>query len=383
MLSPVMRQPERFSAATYAQSGLLSWLTPMGPWWWAIWISALAWTRTFATEPTSNGVDFEAQARVVQLLQTIIQDYWGGNRTATNAAGSNTNVESAFREASRLMPTRLDLRYGLASSLVSQAVQTNGAELKLKLDAALRVYQEIEALDTNAFEAAILQAAYKRAVGDLAESNDLLAQLSRSHPQSTAPYLDKFAVVDRILEMTPSQNPSRNMPRDQGHAIVVLGAGLETNGLMKAKLLGRLHQALRLARIYRKAPMVVTGGNQQGGVTEAYVMATWLRQHGVNRKRIYLEDKARDTVENALFSSKILQRLGVTHVTVVTSSNHIHRGLVDLQEACRQRGLEVKFDSLACTTKGDTALDPVQERLGVYRDLMRVSGIWAYPGLQR
>src|SRR5689334_11840099 len=121
-----MRQPERLSAATYSRSGLLSWLTPIGPWWWACWIGALAWTRTFATEPETNGVDFEAQAKVVQLLQTIIQDYWGGNRTATNAAGSNTNVESAFREASRLMPARLDLRYDLASSLVSQAVQTNG-----------------------------------------------------------------------------------------------------------------------------------------------------------------------------------------------------------------------------------------------------------------
>jgi hypothetical protein len=54
-----------------------------------------------------------------------------------------------------------------------------------------------------------------------------------------------------------------------------------------------------------------------------------------------------------------------------------------LGEACRQRGLELLYDGLASTAKGDIDLDPVQERLGVYRDVIRVSGIWAYPGLQR
>ena len=112
-------------------------------------------------------------------------------------------------------------------------------------------------------------------------------------------------------------------------------------------------------------------------------MSQWLEKRGVRRKRLYLEDKARDTVENALFSSEILQRLGVTHVTLVTSSNHIRRGFADLQEACSQRGLNLQFDSLAANTKGDVDLDKKQERLGVYRDVMRTSGLWAYPGLQR
>jgi uncharacterized SAM-binding protein YcdF (DUF218 family) len=135
--------------------------------------------------------------------------------------------------------------------------------------------------------------------------------------------------------------------------------------------------------MYPKAPMILTGGNQKGGITEAYVMGAWLVNRGINRKRLYLEDKARNTVENALFSSAILKRIGVTHVTVVTSSNHLRRGMADLQEACRQRGLDLKFEGVAITIKGDAELDPVQERLGIYRDFLRTSGIWAFPGLQR
>ena len=124
---------------------------------------AFEWTRAIGAEPLPGNADFEAQARVVQLLQTVIQDYWTGaeNKTGakTNSTANYTNVESAFREASRLMPARLDLRYGLASALVGQAVQTNGIELKNKLTAALRVYQEIKSLDANAFEAPLLCAA--------------------------------------------------------------------------------------------------------------------------------------------------------------------------------------------------------------------------------
>jgi uncharacterized SAM-binding protein YcdF (DUF218 family) len=140
---------------------------------------------------------------------------------------------------------------------------------------------------------------------------------------------------------------------------------------------------LKLARLNRAAPIILTGGNQKAGITEAYAMSRWLEKRGVRRKRLYLEDKARDTVENALFCSEILQRLGVTHVTLVTSSNHIRRGFADLQEACFQRGLNLQFDSLAANTKGDVDLDKKQERLGVYRDVMRTSGLWAYPELQR
>lgn len=341
----------------------------------------------FAEEPRAAVIDAESQEKVVQLLQTVIQDYWNGqdgkSGAGTNGAGSNTNVETAFREASKLLPYRLDLRFAIASSLLGQALQTNGQPLIRKVRNALQAYQEIQALDTNGFEAPILYAAYTRAIGETNTSEDTVGQLMAVRPQRTREYLQTFSLADRILQTTPNTNPRRTMPKDKHHAIVILGAGLETNGTMKAKLASRLKQGLKLARIYPSAPIILTGGNQKCGVTEAYAMSLWLIKKGIPRKRLFLEDRAKDTVGNAVFSAAILQSLGVTHVTLVTSSSHMRRGLADLEEACRQRGLTLQYDNLAARAKGDAELDTQQERLGIYKDLMRTSGLWAFPGLQR
>jgi vancomycin permeability regulator SanA len=329
-----------------------------------------------------------SQEQVARLLQKVIQEYWSDAARTTastnaTAVAAETNVEAAFRQASALMPDRLDLRFGIASALLSQAIGTNGAELELKLKGALQVYQEIHALDTNGFDAPILYAAYTRALGQTNASEAALNALMALHPVQTKEYLEKFQCIDRILQIEPNQKLNRTMPRDSRHAIVVLGAGLETNGTIKAKLTARLKQCLKLARTYPSSPIILTGGNQKAGVTEAYIMSQWCAKKGISRKRLILEDKARDTVENALFSAKILQKLGVTHVTVVTSYTHVRRGLADLQEACQLRGLNLEYDNLVAKTKDDSDLDKTQECLSIYRDVMRISGLWAYPGMRR
>jgi len=340
-----------------------------------------------AQEHQISTIDAAAQEKANRLLQTIIEDYWNGGYTnragGTNTVGSSTNVEMAFRAASKLMPDRLDLRFGIASALMLQAIQTNGPQLELKVRQALREYEGIEALDPNGFEAPIWFAAYAHAIGVTNEFEAALGRLMAVHPGRTREYLETISRVDQILQLVPNVKPRRTLPKDNHRAIVVLGAGLETNGTLKVKLASGLNQGLKLARMYRRAPIIVTGGNQKGGVTEAYVMSQWLIRRGVSRKRLFIEDQAKDTVENALFSSVILQQLGVTHVTVVTSSNHIRRGLADLEEACRQRGLKLEYDHLGAKAKGDKELDKEQERLGVYRDVLRISGLWAFPGLRR
>jgi uncharacterized SAM-binding protein YcdF (DUF218 family) len=182
--------------------------------------------------------------------------------------------------------------------------------------------------------------------------------------------------------VTPNETLSRDGLPSKQHAIVVLGAGLETNGTVKPKLVSRLREALKLARAYPSAPIILTGGNQKGGITESYAMRQWLLRHGVSEKRLHLEDIAKDTVGNALYSATILEKLKVTDVTVVTSVSHMRRGLADLNEACLAKGLHLHLANLAAATE-EPMLDPKAERIGVYRDVMRISGIWAYPGISR
>jgi hypothetical protein len=332
----------------------------------------------FASDPQPTCVDAETQEKVARLLQTVMH-----HPGATNDPAYYTNVETAFREASKLMPCRLDLRFGTASALLLQGLQTNGPQLEMKVKGGLGVYQELQALDTNGFDAPLLYAAYNRALGETNASETALRALMAVHPERTSEYIQRFSRVDRILQSTPNLTANELMPGDRFHAIVVLGAGLETNGTMKAKLEGRLSQSLKLARLYPHAPIILTGGNQKNGVTEAYTMSQWLLRRGIARSRLFLEDQARDTVGNALFSTTILQRLRVTHVTLVTSSSHMRRGLADLQEACLQRGLLLQYDNLAANTKGEKDLDALQERVGTYRDVLRISGLWSFPGIQQ
>lgn len=351
---------------------------------WRLVALIVLWAGFGFADEVPAVVNAEAQRRVSQLLQGV-EDYWRGisakSAAGTNAVRNGTDVETAFRQASQLMPERLDLRFGLASVLVSQALQTNGPQLELKIRQALQVYQEIQSLDPTGFEASILYAAYARAIGESNACETTIRGLLTSHPRRTTDYLQRFDRLDRILQRW--EQPPRKLPKDSQQAIVVLGAGLETNGTMKVKLVARLQGALKLARMNPSAPLLLTGGNSKGGITEAYAMGLWLKKRGIPSRRLILEDKARDTVENALYSSAILQRLGVTHVTLVTSPSHLRRGLADFEEACLQRGLSLQWDGLAAGAKGDAHLDQEQERVGIYRDLLRLSGLWAFPGIQR
>jgi uncharacterized SAM-binding protein YcdF (DUF218 family) len=361
---------------------------------WRVWLSAwtlyaLFWSGTvvLAGDARAAQIDAPAQEQVNQILQRVIESYWNNGEAkitaATNAPGSDTNVEAAFRAASKLLPERLDLRFGIASALVSQAVQTNGPQLELKLAEALGVYRDIEALDTNGFESPLLLAAYTRVLLRTNESASALGRLMSANPERTRAYLRMFDRIDKVLGIQPSDIPEGGITSGSRHAIVVLGAGLETNGLAKPKMAARLEQCLRLAQLYPAAPIILTGGNARGGITEAYAMQLWCVGKGLASERLWMEDESRDTVENALFTSALLQKLSVTEVTLVTSTSHLRRGLADLQEACLKRGLTVRFHQLAARIKGDVDLDPTQERLGVYRDALRLTGIWAFPGLRR
>jgi uncharacterized SAM-binding protein YcdF (DUF218 family) len=356
----------------------------------SVWLALFCFgegTISSAQESQPRAPDVRSQEKVWGLLQKVIAQYWDGSESkktsSTNTIGNETNVEAAFRAASKLMPERLDLKFGVASALIGQALSTNGQRLETKVREALVIYGEIQNLDTNGFEGPLLFGAYARALGDTNASESVLQGLLTRQPDRTKAYLQKFERIDLLLQMTPMLSP-RSIPSEERiDAIVVLGAGLETNGLMKPKLKRRLKQCLKLARIHPDTPIVLTGGNPKAGITEAYAMCRWRLKKGISKKRLWIEDKARDTVENALYTSAILQKLQVSQAILVTSASHMRRGLADLEEACLQRGLRIRWSNLAAKNKGDLDSDKEQERLGIYRDVLRTSGLWAFPGIRR
>ncbi|WP_328394949.1 YdcF family protein [Nocardia sp. NBC_00416] len=123
------------------------------------------------------------------------------------------------------------------------------------------------------------------------------------------------------------------LPHGPGTAIVVLGYGLLPDGSMRPELVERLRAGYTQALLAPLSPVIVTGGNPRNGVTEAGAMADWLVQRGIAPRRVYREDSATTTAQNAERTAPLLRALGAHDAVVVTSEDHIVRAARSFADA--------------------------------------------------
>ena len=103
-------------------------------------------------------------------------------------------------------------------------------------------------------------------------------------------------------------------------AIVVLGAGRGGRTLERLRYAASLHRRTRL-------PLLVTGGRRTPDTpTEGARMAQSLRNDfhvGVR----FVEDRSRNTAENAAYSAALLAPVGITRIVLVTHATHMIRAV--------------------------------------------------------
>ena len=128
------------------------------------------------------------------------------------------------------------------------------------------------------------------------------------------------------------------------HAIVTLGYKLNSDGSIASPLQLRLEKTLELATQNPGSMIVVTGGLETAGVTEAEQMQRWLVAKGINSRRIIKEDKATNTIENAQNSLAHLQAKGIKSATLVSASIHVHRSQI-LFDTVQHKSLQLKPNS--------------------------------------
>ena len=132
--------------------------------------------------------------------------------------------------------------------------------------------------------------------------------------------------------------------RPKGDVIVLLGGGLNDkvpdltgSGAPSEAMMPRMVTAIRLHR-QLNVPILVTGGAVYAGRSaEAPVVRRFLLDLGVPAHQILVEDKSRDTMENARFSRAILQQHHFRQPLLVTSAFHMRRS----QEAFRRAGIAI------------------------------------------
>lgn len=122
------------------------------------------------------------------------------------------------------------------------------------------------------------------------------------------------------------------VPNSSRHAFVILGYEL-MNGEMTDELKGRCNAAAAAARTFPETILVCSGGatgpNNPDRHTEAGMMKDYLvHVCGIDASRVFTDETAMTTADNAVNSLAIMQNEGVRSMTIVTSSYHQRWGQV-------------------------------------------------------
>ncbi len=113
----------------------------------------------------------------------------------------------------------------------------------------------------------------------------------------------------------------------------MLGAALLPGGQPGPALLRRVLHGAELFRQGRGRHLLLSGGAGRFLPSEAAVMRRIALEHGVPEACIVLEERARDTLENALFSAAILRQHGWTRIVLVTERYHLPRAWLAFRAA--------------------------------------------------
>ena len=144
-----------------------------------------------------------------------------------------------------------------------------------------------------------------------------------------------FSPIGNAL-IIPLENrfPPWDAARGAPDGIIVLGGVIDASGpgneVMLNEAAERLAVVPELARRYPNAHILFSGGNSalvDHSRAEANFAARLLESLGVARSRITLEDRSRNTVENAVFSKAIIRPNPGDRWLLVTSAHHMPRAI--------------------------------------------------------
>jgi len=111
-------------------------------------------------------------------------------------------------------------------------------------------------------------------------------------------------------------------------AMIVLGAGINMDGLPRATLRFRLDRAADLYEQGYAPTVIVTGGQgDDEPMPEAYAMRNYLVERGVPETAILCDPDSYNTKENLVNAQAIMGAKGLNTALIVTSDFHLWRAL--------------------------------------------------------
>ena len=127
---------------------------------------------------------------------------------------------------------------------------------------------------------------------------------------------------------------SDNDSKDAEYALV-LGYALDNNQMQETLKL-RLDEAVKYAKANPKTKFVLCGGKTgKNKISEARIMEDYMYRAGVDQRRLIIEDKSQDTIENIKNSLAYIDRY--KKIVVISSDYHVFRA----KQICKKLDLDV------------------------------------------
>jgi uncharacterized SAM-binding protein YcdF (DUF218 family) len=128
-----------------------------------------------------------------------------------------------------------------------------------------------------------------------------------------------WGAVARLL--TPTSNTSLT----RFDAIIVLGYPADSDGNPTPVQLARVNEAVHEYERGVAPRLILTGGAVHNQFIEARVMARTAEAEGIPESAIFVEPEARDTIQNACYAVRIMERHGWRSAEVVSAASHLPR----------------------------------------------------------
>ncbi len=110
--------------------------------------------------------------------------------------------------------------------------------------------------------------------------------------------------------------------------LIILGCEImgEKPSLMQIE---RLEAARKYLEKYPSAPVICSGGQGKNEkISEALAMKKWLCDHGVDERRVFMEDRSTTTLENIRYSKIIMEQNHLNmKAAVCTNEFHLYRAV--------------------------------------------------------
>jgi uncharacterized SAM-binding protein YcdF (DUF218 family) len=122
--------------------------------------------------------------------------------------------------------------------------------------------------------------------------------------------------------------PASNTSLTHFDAIIVLGTPADSDGNPAPEQLARVTEAVHEYERGVAPRLIMTGGAARNHFVEGQVMARTAQAEGIPASAILVEPEARNTLENACYSARIMKAHGWRSAEVVSTASHLPRAAI-------------------------------------------------------